>query len=301
MKARLVFFIAITLLVFDVKALSVKNTVLEAYAKHEQYIDIKISPSGQYLASTSRNEEGVVSLTVLDLTKNKIASVTRGKGKESVSSFGWLNDERLLLTMAREVGSLEQPMQTGELIAMNADGSKMVFLTGPRSEQKESGFSALVDILPNEPDQVLIYNVSWFSSEPFLDLYRMKVSSGRKRSLGRIPLKAYRGSNVGVFANKKGDVLAAQGIDPNKNNKIILIARESVDEPWNTILESDEDEGSFSPLYFLDDGSTLVGISTLETDTKAMATFNIKTKKHSVLLSHEKADLAPGQEHEKKL
>jgi len=140
---------------------------------------------------------------------------------------------------------------------------------------------------------VLIYNVSWFSSEPFLDLYRMKVSSGRKRSLGRIPLKAYRGSNVGVFANKKGDVLAAQGIDPNKNNKIILIARESVDEPWNTILESDEDEGSFSPLYFLNDGSTLVGISTLETDTKAMATFNIKTKKHSVLLSHEKADLAP--------
>ncbi|MCQ8877114.1 S9 family peptidase [Pseudoalteromonas shioyasakiensis] len=278
---------------FNCFAVTIKSDVLQAYAKHSQYIDIKLSPDGKYLASTSRNNEGIISLTVLDLTKGEIISVTRGRGKESVSSFSWLNNERLLLTMAREYGSLEQPKPTGELISMDADGKKMVILTGPRAENKEFRFSSIIDILPNEPDQVLIYSVSFTSSEPFVDLYRMKVTTGRKRPLGRIPMRAYKGSGVSVFTNQDGDALAAQGIDPNQNNKIILLARENVDAEWKTILESSEYEGSFSPLYFLDDGETLLGLSDLETDTKSIATFNIKTKKHSVILTNNKADLMP--------
>ncbi|BDF93948.1 S9 family peptidase [Pseudoalteromonas sp. KAN5] len=278
---------------FNASALTINDNVLQAYAKHSQYIDIKFSPDGKYLASTSRNEEGIISLTVLDLNKSEIISVTRGRGKESVSSFSWLNNERLLLTMAREYGSLEKPAPTGELISMDADGKKMVILTGPRAENKEYRFSSIIDILPNEPDQVLIYSVSFTSSEPFIDLYRMKVTTGRKRPLGRIPMRAYKGSSVSVFTNKDGDALAAQGIDPNKNNKIILLARENVDAEWKTILESNEYEGSFSPMYFLDDGETLLGISDLETDTKSIATFNIKTKQHKVVLANNKADLTP--------
>ena len=278
---------------FNSWAVSVDKPVLDAYAKHSQYIDIKLSPTGQYLASTSRNDEGVISLTVLDLTQSKIISVTRGYGRESVSSFSWLNDERLLLTMAREFGSLEKPSPTGELISMDADGKKMVILTGPRSASKERRFSSIIDTLPNEPDQVLIYSVSFSSSEPYLDLYRMKVTTGRKRPLGRIPMRAYKGSGVGVFATNDGDVLAAQGIDPNQNNKITLIARENVDAEWKTILETNEYDGSFSPLYFLEDNETLVGISDLETDTKSIATFNIRTKQHKVILTNDKADLSP--------
>ncbi|NMR25273.1 S9 family peptidase [Pseudoalteromonas sp. NEC-BIFX-2020_015] len=287
------FGLLLVLMVNNVIASNINMPVLEAYAKHAQYIDIKLSPGGEYLAATSRDIEGVISLTVLDLRSNEVISITRGRGNESVSSFSWLNDERLLLTMAREVGSLEKPLPTGELIAMNADGKKMVILTGPRAATKDYRFSSIIDILPNEPEQVLIYSVSWSSSEPFIDLYRMKVSTGRKKGLGRIPMRAYKGSGVGVFSNKKGEVLAAQGIDPSKNNKLILLARNNVDSDWKSVLESYEYEGSFSPLYFLDDDETLIGISDLETDTKAMATFNIKTRKHKVLISHDKADLSP--------
>ena len=65
----------------------VKTPVLEAFAKHSQYLQIKISPDGKYLASTSRDDEGVVFLTVLDIEKQKVQSITRGRGKESVGSF----------------------------------------------------------------------------------------------------------------------------------------------------------------------------------------------------------------------
>ena len=293
MKKITIFLLLILCVGFNGWALEINNAVLNTYAKHAQYIDIKISPTGKYLASTSRNNDGVISLTILDLHKSEIISVTRGRGKESVNSFSWLNDERLLLTMAREFGSLEKPSPTGELISMDADGKKMVILTGPRAENKEYRFSSIIDTLPNESDQVLIYSVSFTSSEPYIDLYRMKVTTGRKRPLGRIPMRAYKGSGVGVFATNNGDVLAAQGSDPNQNNKITLIARENVDAEWKTILETYEYDGNFTPLYFLDDNETLVGISDLETDTKSIATFNIRTKQHKVILTNDKADLTP--------
>ena len=286
------FFLLILICSFNVSAVKVEQSVLSAYAKHSQFIDIKISPSGDYIASTSRNDEGVISLTVLDLNKNEIISVTRGKGNESVSTFTWLNEERLLLTMAREVGSFELPRPTGELIAMDANGKRKVILTGPRSKTGDIRFSSIIDILPTEPDQVLIYSVEWTASEPYLDLYRMKVTTGRKRSLGRVPMRVYKGSGVAVYTNKTGEPLAAQGIDPNRGNKAVLMARLSVDDDWKVILETNQYEGSFTPLKFIDN-ETLIGLSDLETDTQSIATLNIRTKMHTVLASHNEADLTP--------
>ena len=286
------FFLLILICSFNVSAVKVEQSVLYAYAKHSQFIDIKISPSGDYIASTSRNDEGVISLTVLDLNKNEIISVTRGKGNESVSTFTWLNEERLLLTMAREVGSFELPRPTGELIAMDANGKRKVILTGPRSKTGDIRFSSIIDILPTEPDQVLIYSVEWTASEPYLDLYRMKVTTGRKRSLGRVPMRVYKGSGVAVYTNKTGEPLAAQGIDPNRGNKAVLMARLSVDDDWKVILETNQYEGSFTPLKFIDN-ETLIGLSDLETDTQSIATLNIRTKMHTVLASHNEADLTP--------
>lgn len=138
MKARFSFLKTIMLgsLAFSFASYAeVQRPIIEKYAKHAQYLDIKISPEGTYLASTSRSEDGLISLTILDIKKQEVVSITRGRGKESVSTFNWLNDDRLLLTMAREVGSFEQPMPTGELIAMNADGSDSTILTGWRSER----------------------------------------------------------------------------------------------------------------------------------------------------------------------
>jgi dipeptidyl aminopeptidase/acylaminoacyl peptidase len=275
-------------------AVSINQEILEAYSKPSQFIDVKISPTGQYLASTSRNDENTVSLTVMDLTKNKVISITRGKGNESVSAFSWLNDERLLLTMSREIGSLEAPQATGELIAMNANGSKKIILTGRRAKNKDYRFTSIIDILPNDPDQVLVYSLDLTSSQPFLDLYRMKVSNGRKKSLGRVPLRGYDGNIATAFADNEGDVLAAMGIDPTGDrNKTVLMARENTEAEWKLIIERETYTGNFNPIKFLDDGETLIGLSNLETDTLSIATLNIKTKKHEVLLNYPEADLSP--------
>jgi dipeptidyl aminopeptidase/acylaminoacyl peptidase len=271
----------------------VDKSLLEAYARPSQYLDIKISPNGTYLASTSRGEDGVVLLTVLDIKEQKVVSITRGKGRESVSGFDWLNDERLLLTMAREVGALEAPLPTGELVAMDADGKNNVILTGFRAASKDRRFSQIIDILPDEPDAVLIYSVDLTAREPYLDIYKMKVSNGRKSAQGRAPLRAYAGAGTNVFTDNDGNVLAMVGADPNRGNIETLMARKTVDDDWEVLFESEAYSPSFRPLVFLADNKTMVGLSTKETDTWSLATYNIETKKHEVLASHPKVDVSP--------
>jgi dipeptidyl aminopeptidase/acylaminoacyl peptidase len=276
----------------DVMAKANKS-ILEAYSKPLQYLNVTISPNGDYLASSSRNEYGVILLTVLDIKKQKIISVTQGKGKESVNTFSWLNDDRLLLTMAREVGSFETPFATGELIAMDADGKNMVILTGWRAKSGDRRFSEVIDILPDEPDAILIYSVDLTAKEPYLDIYKLKVSSGRKNSQGRAPLRRYSGAGANVYADQAGNVLAMYGTDPNRDNIQTLMGRKTVDHEWEVLFESNSYEPSFRPIVFLEDGKTLVGLSTIKTDTWSLATYNIDTKEHNVIATHKNVDVSP--------
>ncbi|MDY6975311.1 MAG: S9 family peptidase, partial [Pseudomonadota bacterium] len=82
MKARLSLLKTIVLgsLAFSCTSYAdVQQPIIESYAKHAQYLDIKISPEGTYLASTSRSEDGLISLTVLDIKKQEVLSITRGR------------------------------------------------------------------------------------------------------------------------------------------------------------------------------------------------------------------------------
>ncbi|MDN7124587.1 S9 family peptidase [Pseudidiomarina sp. 1APP75-32.1] len=280
-----------------IPALSFSSTVdtelLENYAKHAQYLDVKISPKGDYLAATSRITDGSVQLTVIDIDDSKILSVTQGQGNESVGSFQWANNERLVMTMVREVGSLDQPVPTGELFAMDADGSKQVILTGPRSESGEYVFAQVVDYLPEQPDAIMIYQRSFTSAEPYLDLYTMKITSGRKRSEGRIPLKAYRSTNVQVVLDDQGVSRMVLGIDPEDGNKTVILGRDGANQDWYEVTSFYEEEGGFVPLLMLPGTDQVVGLSDSESDTRALSVLDISSKEETILAEHPATDLMP--------
>lgn len=266
---------------------------LADYARPVQFIDIKISPQGDYLAATSRDDEGVIRLTVLDVQSRAVLSVTQLRGNESVSAFHWVTSNRLLMTTAREIGALEQPIATGELIAMDADGSRRVILTGPRSRDGNFVFAELVDILPNHNGEVLISQFSMRETQPFLDLYRMRVDSGRKRSEGRIPVRSYRGSQVQLLTDQTGTVRLARGVSTENPNLVVMLYRANARAPWVKISEVDELEGGFIPLAFTHDGNEVVGLSANTTDTFSIARYNFETNEETLMLAHPQVDVEP--------
>ena len=271
----------------------VKEDVLTKYAKPSQFLDIKISPEGNYLAATSRTDEGKVRLTVLDINDKKVLSMTEGQGNESVASFNWANDDRLVMSMAREVGSLDAPIPTGEIFAMDADGGNQKILTGPRSDDGDYRFAQIIDFLPDEPNQVMIYSVRMMSNEPYIDLYRMKLDSGRKRAEGRIPLRRYKSTNVSVLLDDEGVSRIAVGTDPDNRNQLVMMTRDGANEEWEVANKYFEEEGHFTPMEIMPDGHTVIGTSTRSSDTSAIVSYDLNTHESTVIAEHPKTDIAP--------
>ena len=270
----------------------VKKPVLEKYARHAQFMNIKISPEGKYLAATSRTSEGGVILTVLDIEDQEVLSVTRGRGSESVSNFDWVSDERIVMTMAREVGAFETPFPTGEIFAMNADGGNQKILTGWRSDGLKQ-YARIIDLLPEEPDQVMIYSIPNNSSEPFVDIYRLKVDSGRTMPVGRAPVRQYEGTGVQVLLDDNGVTRLATGEEPHNTNEKVIMSRPGANEEWKEIARFGQQEGNFNPIDILPDGNTVVGLSDVITDALALTTMNLNTGEISILAEHPETDLMP--------
>ncbi len=268
------------------------KSVLEDYAKHAQFMNIKISPQGNYLAATSRTPEGSINLTVLDINNQGVLSVTQGRGKESVSDFNWVSDERLVMSMAREVGSYETPFATGEIFAMDADGGNQKILTGWRSDGLKQ-YAQIINLLPEESDQVMIYSTSNSANEPYVDIYRLKVDSGRVKSEGRIPVRRYEGTNVQVYLDDDGVTRLATGEEPHKTNEKVIMTRPGANKEWKEVARFGQKEGNFLPIDILPDGKTAVGLSDVVTDTNALTTMNLTTGEISVMAEHPETDLSP--------
>ncbi|WP_417437137.1 prolyl oligopeptidase family serine peptidase [Idiomarina abyssalis] len=268
------------------------KSVLEDYAKHAQFMNIKISPQGNYLAATSRTPEGSINLTVLDVNNQEVLSVTQGRGKESVSDFNWVSDERLVMSMAREVGSYETPFATGEIFAMDADGGNQKILTGWRSDGLKQ-YAQIIDLLPEESDQVMIYSTSNSASEPYVDIYRLKVDSGRVKSEGRIPVRRYEGTSVQVYLDDDGVTRLATGEEPHNTNEKVIMTRPGANKEWKEVARFGQKEGNFLPIDILPDGKTAVGLSDVVTDTNALTTMDLATGEISVMAEHPATDLSP--------
>lgn len=273
-------------------ATTVNENVLNDYAKHAQFQNIKISPKGKYLAATSRTEDGNVILTVLDIKNMAVLSQTQGRGDDSINTFDWVSDDRLIMTMAREVGSYDMPFPTGEIFAMDADGGKQKILTGWRSDGLKQ-WARIVDLLPEEPNQVMIYSSQNNASEPFIEVYRLKTDTGRVRAEGKIPLRQYKSTNVQILLDDKGITRLAAGVDPKNNNETLIMTRPAANSEWKEVVRFDSNEGGFTPLDILSDNQTVVGLSDISSDTQAISLMNLNTGDISVMAEHPTTDLMP--------
>ena len=272
---------------------NVDSTNLQNYAKHAQFINMKISPDGKHLAATTRTETGAIRLTILNVSNHEIVSITEGKESEAVADFGWADNERVIISLAQEYGAYDAPMATGDLLSINVNGKSKTIIAGPRSGDSRIRVARIIDLLPEIDDELIISSFSPFSEEPYLELQRVKASSGRKQSMGKLPLRVYKGTNTSVLLDHNGIARLATGIAPDKNNQSIVVTRDNKDDEWHEVLRFDSDSGSFTPLTFLADNSTVIGISDNTTDTLSISSFDLKTNKQTVKVTHPNTDLMP--------
>lgn len=142
----------------DTRATRVPEIPVDEFFRHSEFDDIKISPTGEYLAASIKLAADTGALVVLRRETLERTGVFRLAGRSFVSDFRWVGPERLLFAVAESQGSKTNPGLTGEIYGMDADGRNQKLLIGPRAESRsgriEIGF--LNATLPDNPDHVLV-------------------------------------------------------------------------------------------------------------------------------------------------
>lgn len=267
---------------------------LQDYARHAQFMDVKISPSGKYLAVSNRADDDNVRVVILDRSTMTVTSQNHFRGEDTVADFYWANNERLLLTLAKEIGSLEQPVLTGEIFAINADGKRGLMLVGYRSKDKSPTASTVIDFLPEDDKHIIISSRNLRASEPAIEFYRLNIDSGRKRRIGTAPIRVIKGGSFYTLTDNDGLPRMVMGLDPNKETDTVLMYKPDEESDWQEFGRYPEDsERTFVPLAFSADNSKVFGLSDMETDTKAVTVVDLASKKSEVLAHHPLTDVTP--------
>lgn len=175
---------------------------LKDFARHDEFRAAKISPNGDYLAVTMLID-GQVALGIIELKTRKVTGQLRFQKGSEVADFDWVGPKRVVVSVAKSFGPLDQPALTGELYGIDADGSRRTYLFGYRGADQTSGAATtevraefasafLFNPLINDPLGALVRVYRWRNAgdargvrDPLIE--RLDVYSGKRERVAALP------------------------------------------------------------------------------------------------------------------
>lgn len=141
--------------------------LVDGLARTPAVIDAKISPLGEYLAVLKEQDAQRV-VAVFEFPDMKLVNLVDFPGRAEVANYWWVNERRLLFTVALDWGNRPDDSGYGQLYAVDATGKDGRYLDVARdepSDQAEGGNSdaateyvsaTLAAELWDDPEHVLI-------------------------------------------------------------------------------------------------------------------------------------------------
>jgi len=258
-----------------------------------QYQNAKISPDGKHLAVSVFNK-GEASLVFIDSKTLKAVSGSKLPGRLEIDQYYWVNNERVVISLAKRDPWLEQPVSYGELFAINMDGSrgKMIYgyrsgemQTGSRVKKKEStfGWGKIVDILPEDKKHILISSTPMSTTgERFATVLKLNVYTGViKRKVVKSPVPFSR-----FITDSQGKVKFVVGIDGNNDTKLYV----RQEGKWQHIPQ-DIVGSSVQPLFIGASGKYLYTIDDYQQDIKGIFKLNLENYQYKSVYTDKKVNI----------
>lgn len=270
------------------------SKMIEGFAKHTAYHQVVLAPDGKHFAVTVTNNEGKRTILILERSTNQKVGSLSWSGREIPNRVVWLNNERIGIEVALKVNALDQPVLTGEYVAMNIDGSKKIILHGMRKKAKRNkskskasmGQMFITDLLPDEPNFVNVLTTP--IGESYAELKRINIYTGREKRLAKSPLKG-----GGMLADHNGNARFAVGIeDDNGSNKTVVYYKQKADSEWQLFDKYNEDQGGITPLAFDAKNEKVYVSSNINRQTKAIYSLDLVTKELNLVSENGRVDVA---------
>jgi len=264
---------------------------LEEFAKLPLYDDLKISPNGEYLAATVRDDDGQMSLVIMSILSNQITAKVRGAHRDFINNFFWANDERIVVSLGRQYGSLDAPSATNEIVAVNWDGKRKKWLFG-RGKDAKVAYDAtykVADVLNHLPDDEkhILVGVNDYSNpnSTYTVVYRLNIYSGRMSKVTKAPTRG-----ASIVTDNDGVVRLAISVDPDNKNAIVIHKRDN--KRWELMGVYHGKEGTITPVAFAPDNTLLYMYDNRETDTNSLYLFNTASKEVELIFKHDVVDIS---------
>ena len=247
------------LLVWGIGAPALAQVDLDAYLKRDRYERMKISPTGDYMAVTVPLEDRTA-LAILRLSDKTITAKAIAGENSLVDDFWWANDERVVVAMAQRLGSRDAPYATGELHAVNADGTRPMLLASPKGIPDEGlGIGGtirmtteaavfLIDPLANDERNVLVAAMQP-TEDPQTHVVKLDIYNRRRTAVASAPVRS-----ASFTADASGEVRFARGSGNDNVSK--LYYRDSRGEDWRLVNDEAESGLVEHALGFSQDGKT---------------------------------------------
>ncbi len=153
-------FTALLILVFSQEIFSLQPE-LNLFSEHSSYSHAVISPDGNYLAVEMKHDGGGDMVAILKADDMRVTTYIPPSGKKNPFNPQWISNNRIVVQLAKQWGTLEKPSANGELYAINVDGTQKRMLTrnkvfvthGGSKESPDNdldGYSELIHVLPED-------------------------------------------------------------------------------------------------------------------------------------------------------
>ncbi|MBD8526690.1 S9 family peptidase [Pseudoxanthomonas sp. CAU 1598] len=265
---------------------------LDLFIRTDVFRSITLSPTGEYLAATVPTGDKT-GLVILRRSNNERLAFVGLGANSHVRDFWWVNDERVVYNVEERAGALAEPMPTGELFSVDANGGKSEILVGYRVQQElgthirgkkaEAVFATLIDDLPEDDKHVLIAVTPFSADEPYTRAEKLNVYNGRRTVVGRVPVR-----RASFVSDHQGVIRL--GVGAGADNVLKLYYRDGANAEWRLLNDEAESGVRVIPLGFMADGETVLLQSEKLSGPDALVTFDPKTNAYVELLRDEQVD-----------
>lgn len=257
--------------------------------------DIKISPSGEYLA-VRLFDDGKFHLRFLARESFEPVGGISFPDDNEVGGFYWVSDERVVVQVFEFSGTEKVPAYHGELFAANYDGSEGGLIFGYRSDEGDVGaefgktdsdykWADIIDVLPEDKDRMLISSTT--------------ISRGMRQPAVAMPLDVYTGDEgrgIKMSTHPGGRFY------PDIDGDLRLVTSRSSDSSihvqslpvdagkWMDIRESLYGD-YFSPVAIARDKQAVYALDNVDNDKLGLYKLSLDGESYGKIYAHDNVDI----------
>jgi dipeptidyl aminopeptidase/acylaminoacyl peptidase len=278
---------------------------VEDFARSGMLSRPALSPDGQYLALSLHNDkakwgEPDYQLVVLHLPDLKYVSRLDMLRNYQPAQIVWVSDKRMVVSLAYTSGALEAPQMTGDIIAVDYDGSHKQTLyslrhrgtleAGPHSMDMPRGFPSVAGVPHPRNGHVYVqlsvspeHNAAGDWDTHRSQIYDVDSANGKPRLMGDI--------DHGSMSFVVHEDVARFAYGSNDAHTIDVYARADASAPWQKM--SDAVTGRhMTPLEISRDGKTLWSLYSADGGPEALVQSNLDGSDRKILASDDFASVS---------